>query len=479
MSLFKMPVYNIVLNDVQKTKNKIMCLARIDNYRNVLKHVTVGESIRTDPFELDFDSIGSSTWTLIFFPKGQYIAASNSIVTESGQASMYLKMVDCEHQNNLLAMTIRFFIKSPYCDVLDKFSTSDYAVFSYRNLTERWTGPFDLAAIEELYSSRCKNLFLNDSLTIGCELDDTTFRARSPPSTTSSNGSVFTTDTSNTEEQNLPNVGHVWMDNPLTSRSSGSYKVDQRSRSVGFKIGDTTFQSPIPPSMMQSTENVHSAGSSYQRSAAVESRSGDAKIYPRTPRKAFQPRDSPDIFGTSRISGKHSLPVEHEPDKKVSRKYSPRSPTHYRDVKTSFDTKLENNKESRKESPNIAARFNDMASHKTGPRVHSKDNVRRASTSNADDTVDELKGTKRPKRMSVVEELSMNFRNMSCNEREKKNDSSRENEKRHLCACGNSNETIDKETKGTQTWSHILRSCSDEGDRKRTVNVHQLTSPCV
>ncbi|XP_037033299.1 uncharacterized protein LOC119072232 isoform X2 [Bradysia coprophila] len=246
-----MSAYTIIVNDVQKMKNKILCLARIDNYRNVLKHVTVGESIRTDPFRLDFyDSVGTSSWMLIFYPKGQYVESRNSVVKESGRASMYLKMVDCEHQDDSLGLAIRFFIKSPYCDVLDKFSTSKCANFSYRNLSERWSGPFNLAAIEELYSSRCKNLFLNDSLTVGCELDDTTLRPRTPRTTLQPRENFNISSRSHTAGRHSLPVGYEPHNTTLPVSS-----IDAKLDTVKKPVKKSTNIGP-----RQTTPRVHTKG---------------------------------------------------------------------------------------------------------------------------------------------------------------------------------------------------------------------------
>ncbi|XP_037033300.1 uncharacterized protein LOC119072232 isoform X3 [Bradysia coprophila] len=479
-----MSAYTIIVNDVQKMKNKILCLARIDNYRNVLKHVTVGESIRTDPFRLDFyDSVGTSSWMLIFYPKGQYVESRNSVVKESGRASMYLKMVDCEHQDDSLGLAIRFFIKSPYCDVLDKFSTSKCANFSYRNLSERWSGPFNLAAIEELYSSRCKNLFLNDSLTVGCELDDTTFH---PSPMMHLNENVHVTDTSyTTDDERSLTIGYELGNTSF--RPCTTYTDDQRSLNVGFQLGDTTFRLPsmmeweenvhgtsasysydqhssavgpqlnsttfypyTPPSMMQSKENVHSTGKSYtdQRRSLIFGSVLDKR--PRTPRTTLQPRENFNISSRSHTAGRHSLPVGYEP-------HNTTLPV------SSIDAKLDTVKKPVKKSTNIGPR-------QTTPRVHTKGNPRRESTFNTDVKADECKGEKNEKKISV-QELTSAHRNVSLEENEKEHDSFKENEKQSLCACRNSNEMISKET---QTWSDKLRSCG-KVDKNGTDNVHQLS----
>ncbi|KAG4069098.1 hypothetical protein HA402_008409 [Bradysia odoriphaga] len=486
-----MSAYNIVVNDVQKVKNKILCLARIDNYRNVLKHVTVGESIRTDPFQLDFcESIGTSSWVFIFYPKGQYIESRNSVVEESNRASMYLQLVDCEHQNDSLALAIRFFIKSPYCDVLDKFSTSKCASFSYRNLNERWSGPFNLAAIEELYSSRCKNLFLNDSLTFGCELDDTTIHP-SPMMHLKEN--VHATDTSyTTDDERSLTIGYELGDTPFGPCTS--YTDDQRSLTVGFQSGDTTFRSCTPPSMMEWEDNVHSTSASYsddQHSSAVEpqldnttshpytplsmmqskenvhstrksytdhrrssifgSNLDDSKLRPRTPRTTLQPKENFNFSSGSYTAGRHSLPVGYEPD-------NPTSPITGMDA--TWDTVKKPVKKSSKIGPN-----------QTTTRVHSKGNPCRASTFNTDVKADEFKGRENEKKISV-QELSSAYRNVSLEENEKDHDSYKGNEKQPSCQCRNSNKMISKET---QTWSEILRSC-EKVDKNGADNVHQLSS---
>lgn len=169
-----MSAYNIVVNDVQKTENNVLCLARIDNYRNMLKRVSVGESISTEPIRLNFDdSIGRSHWNILFYPRGQYICSKNADILASGRASIYLKMVYCENEENSLDMTIKFFIKSPYFEMKDKVGYTKCTTFLYRNLDQRWIG-LDLVSTEELYSNQCQNFFVNDSLTIGCKLNIST-----------------------------------------------------------------------------------------------------------------------------------------------------------------------------------------------------------------------------------------------------------------------------------------------------------------
>lgn len=72
-----MSTYNIVVNDVQKQENKVVCLARIDNYPDMLNRVSIGQSITTEPIQINFDdSIGRSSWILIFYPKGRKCAIS-------------------------------------------------------------------------------------------------------------------------------------------------------------------------------------------------------------------------------------------------------------------------------------------------------------------------------------------------------------------------------------------------------------------
>lgn len=179
-----MAVHNIIVNDVQKMENKVVCLARIDNYKNMLKHVSIGESITTKPFDINFqNSIGASKWVLIFYPQGQYIRSKHSTILGSGQVCMYLKMVACENEDKSLMTSIKFYIKSPYAEMKDDFPCTMSATFLYRDLNKRWTGPFNLAPIEKLYSKRCKNFFVNDCLTIGCELivaNSSTYIIRSP-----------------------------------------------------------------------------------------------------------------------------------------------------------------------------------------------------------------------------------------------------------------------------------------------------------
>lgn len=176
-----MSAYNIVVNDVQKTENKVLCLARIDNYRNMLKRVSVGQSISTEPIRINFrDSIGASRWNILFYPRGQYIYSSkNSDILASGRVSIYLKMICCENEEKSVDMTIKFFIKSPYFEMKDKFAYTKCANFLYRNLNQRWIG-LDLLSMEELYSNQYQNYFVNDSLTIGCELNVTKSRPYVP-----------------------------------------------------------------------------------------------------------------------------------------------------------------------------------------------------------------------------------------------------------------------------------------------------------
>lgn len=174
-----MALYNIVVNHVKKTDNKVLCLARIDNYRNMLKHVSIGESITSEPININFhNSVGDSKWELIYFPKGQYIPSRNSTILGNGTASIYLKMKCCENQHESLMTTVKFFIKSPYSGMKDKFPCQRNATFSYHDLHKRWTGPFNLMHLEELHSKDCAYYFVNDCLTIGCEMIVSTFSAR-------------------------------------------------------------------------------------------------------------------------------------------------------------------------------------------------------------------------------------------------------------------------------------------------------------
>lgn len=176
-----MSSYNIIVNDVQRTKDKVLCLARIDNYKNMLKHVSIGEYISMDPIQLNFhDSIGKSNWVIMFFPKGQYVSSQDPTALEVSRASLYLKMVYCDNQENSLAATIKFFIKSPFYEMKDNFSSTKSATFLYRNPIKRWVGPFHLVSTDELFSNRCEHFFYNDSLTIGCEMNVTMSRPSVP-----------------------------------------------------------------------------------------------------------------------------------------------------------------------------------------------------------------------------------------------------------------------------------------------------------
>lgn len=166
----------IVFNDLQKRKGNIICFARIDDYWNVLERVTVGESVTTsEPIDLHFnDSIGASKWIIIFYPKGQY----NSVGVANGQVSVYLKMLSCDNQDKSLMMDVKFFFKSPYAGVRDEYACTRNANLLYADIKKRWIGPFDLVRSRELYSSQCGNLFVNNTLTIGCEL---VIKTMSPP----------------------------------------------------------------------------------------------------------------------------------------------------------------------------------------------------------------------------------------------------------------------------------------------------------
>lgn len=163
--------YNICLNDIQQNDNNIVLLAGIDNYSQVMKRVTIGESIRSKPFELHFDSVGRSLWTLLLFLKGQYIRNDESVIVDSGQVSLYLQMVECENTNNTLNLTINGAIKSPYCDMPNLTSQIKHADFSYNKITERWTGPIHSCSSETLNSQENKIYFFNDSLTVECSLE--------------------------------------------------------------------------------------------------------------------------------------------------------------------------------------------------------------------------------------------------------------------------------------------------------------------
>lgn len=283
-----MSAYNIIVNDVQKTNNKTLCLARIDNYRNILHRVSVGQFIRTASFNLNFDdSIGTSRWMLIFFPNGQYIESSDSVITESGQASMYLQMVDCEHPHNSLTLTIRFFIKSPYSDVLDKVSSSEQAKFSYRNLYERWSGPFNLATLAELYSNQCKNLFLNDSLTVACEMDDITFRIPSPM-----NENVYTAFASYTGDELSSSVSYESKDTTLRLKSRSPYTDYQCSSTVGRQLADTASRT----NAVQNLHNTDRGNADDRHSTPVEHGMSDSKF---CPRPALQSKEDENNSGRS------------------------------------------------------------------------------------------------------------------------------------------------------------------------------------
>lgn len=155
----------MTVNNLQATENKILCLARIGNYWNLLNRVSIGESVTSSKrIELVFgDSIGRSTWMLLLFPKGQYVNGLGN-----GQVAIYLKMISCEHLDRALVVSVKFYIKSPY-QMEKLFESTKKVVFDYRDVKKRWQG-FYLVKEEELYSKDCEYLFLNNSLTIGCEL---------------------------------------------------------------------------------------------------------------------------------------------------------------------------------------------------------------------------------------------------------------------------------------------------------------------
>lgn len=470
-----MSAYNIIVNDVEKTKSKILCLARIDNYRNVLKHVSIGQSIRSDPFQLDYyDSIGTSSWMLLFFPNGQYIESSNSVVMGSGRASMYLKMVDCEHQSESLTMTVKFFIKSPYCDVLDKFSSVKNANFSYCNRNERWSGPYDLAAMQELYSNSCKNLFLNDSLTVGCELDDTTFSCISSPSPMMRlNENIRSTDTSYTDGGRSLTDG--WKSDD-TAYTQPSYTDALRYLTVGFQLGHTAFRSSNPPPTIPSKENVHSTGRSYS-DVLVESQSKLAEDHhPRKQLAPLQAKENQNVPSRSYTAGRHSLPAKYESDQTTFGRSSLHLGIQSKEnrdtaVRSSKDTKLENVTK----PTNIGSQLNEASTtqHQNVSQINFKIKARRATTFNPDAKVDKFKEKKNQKRVPV-RELTSACRSDSFKENENKQDSCKVIEKDQFCACRNQHEMISKET---QTWDEKLRLCSQKADKDGAV--HQLTSPYV
>lgn len=144
---------------------------------------------------------------------------------ESGRASIYLKMVHCENPDKSLAMTIQFFIKSPYCEMQDKFSSTKNATFLYRNLSKRWKGPFNLVPTEDLYSNRCENFFLNDSLTIGCELNVTTSGPRTRLQTKCASRKSDITSTSNISFAEISN-GEGRLQNTSRKKLSSAFQND-------------------------------------------------------------------------------------------------------------------------------------------------------------------------------------------------------------------------------------------------------------
>ncbi len=257
----------IIVNDVQKSKNKVLVLVRVDNYKNMLKRVSVGESIKTEPIQMNFhDSIGKSSWILIYYPKGQYIGTSDANVKESGRASIYLKMVYCENENETLSTIIKVLIKSPNNDFNYEFGTTKFATLSFRDPKQRWIGPLNLADTDELYSKRCKNFFLNDSLTIGCELIDTTLRSNVPRSienrpSSDAGFNIVKERKSSIVGSELTNAAQIVprLQSKGIRRSEGSYnsnaKVDGTNEGSEKKIPDRRFSSAFRNDVMK--ENEH------------------------------------------------------------------------------------------------------------------------------------------------------------------------------------------------------------------------------
>lgn len=137
------------------------CTAMVVDFLFHTQNLAIGQSITSQIFEMTCPKIGKSRWTLILFPAGQY-----EFESDNGQLSVYLKMIECEHEDEKLLVDVKFFIDSE-----EKVSKVVHgSVFHYKNSRQRWTGA-NLYSKLEFYAQANRGYLMRDNhLIIGCRM---------------------------------------------------------------------------------------------------------------------------------------------------------------------------------------------------------------------------------------------------------------------------------------------------------------------
>lgn len=125
----------------QKTVNGYICIVQLDNFGTTAKKYKLGTSFSTDVFAMHFPaSIGSSSWIMKIYPKGQYDSEGLS----NGHLSAYLKLISAENENKSLIVDIdlKIIVNNGF-GFTCKMHTDQRAInqcFDWNRKSARWFG---------------------------------------------------------------------------------------------------------------------------------------------------------------------------------------------------------------------------------------------------------------------------------------------------------------------------------------------------
>lgn len=151
------PNRNFIITETDETKQK--CTAVLLNFLQHARKLSIGQCITSSIFEMNCSNLGHCRWILIAFPAGQYEFGKSS-----GQLSVYLKMVQCEHKKEKLLVDVKFFIGSE--EKLSKIVKA--STFQYSNVRTRWVGA-NLTNTSAFYD-QSNDLMRDNDLVIGCRM---------------------------------------------------------------------------------------------------------------------------------------------------------------------------------------------------------------------------------------------------------------------------------------------------------------------
>lgn len=143
----------INVEKVTASETLAMVICTIPNYKYLIKHVQVGESIATnEPFEMNYPGF-SSKWKIIFFPRGQF-----DFGLPSDDCRAYVKLISCDRMD--LKVKVKIFLLSSSV-VASVSNNQDVSMFAVNDNKRNWAGPFHLQSITG-------DKLTDDTLTLKC-----------------------------------------------------------------------------------------------------------------------------------------------------------------------------------------------------------------------------------------------------------------------------------------------------------------------